>query len=85
MTNFIKEFYYGNIHPLSRITKQNETVQICDYRKYSKVIVDIYFTKIIVFDTINLPTKLIQSYNLNTSFFVCNTVEYNYNRYYLTY
>ena len=27
MTNFIEEFYYGNLDPQARNTKQNKTVQ----------------------------------------------------------
>jgi hypothetical protein len=27
MTNFIEEFYYGNLDPQARSTKQNKTVQ----------------------------------------------------------
>ncbi|MBQ9965890.1 MAG: hypothetical protein IJP22_04100 [Clostridia bacterium] len=47
MANFIEEFYYGNLDPQARSTKQNKTVQkqmevllkiICSRQKKFKVV-----------------------------------------------
>lgn len=60
MSNFIEEFYYGNIEPQSRSTRQNKTVQKEMKKKYY-IALDEYERRIIINSLNEMRNRLITS------------------------
>lgn len=60
MSNFIEKFYYGNIEPQSRSTRQNKTVQKEMKKKYYMAL-DEYERRIIINSLNEMRNRLITS------------------------